>query len=353
MNTLIGHNPSQFAMPTLRTRLRAQWQSASRTLAYGLGCSLIHRPRPRPTAPQRRVLLKFWRDAFNLHRTMLLRPGMRAILRRLESDDWQDFPQFFASLPLDLWWMQQKRRGASSPVTPSDSFPYPAYYLHDFHNQHNGGLSARAASTYEWQIRVLFAGTNRLMRQAAIDAIPQGRGLACLDVGCGTAAWLPQAHLCGRHHEVVGVDLSPHYIARAQSRALACSTFIQCNAEELPANFTNRFDLAVCIWLYHELPTDAQHRVTACLSRALKPGGRLIFMDAAQCADAPDRDLTYFNERFAQDFDEPYFLDYQRLDLERHFLAHQLHVESRQRVFVSNLLTLRKADATSCDSTHC
>ena len=322
-----------------RRALAASLRSASRVGAYSLATRLIPRGR-KPTGDQRRAMGYFLRQAYALHRGLEDRSELMGILQQLERDDLRDLPLFVLSVPFDLWRTRRKHGGQRRTVVAADAFPYPDYYLHDFHNQVNGGLSRRAAATYEWQIRFLFMGTNRLMRQRVIDALPTGSGLEVLDLGCGTAAWLPQARMQGRGHAVTGVDLSPFYLERARARGDSQATFKQMNAEELPAAWRGRFDRIVCIWTYHELPAEAQRRVTANMAAALKPGGEVLFMDAIQQRDIPGTDLRCMNEDFAADFDEPYFADYQRLDLAAHFGRAGLKVREKGSVFVSNFYRL-------------
>jgi ubiquinone/menaquinone biosynthesis C-methylase UbiE len=231
-------------------------------------------------------------------------------------------------------------------VTPRDGFPYPDYYLNDFHHQANGNLSFRAALTYEWQIRFLFMGTNRLMRQALIDEIPTGDHLDILDVGCGTAAWLTQARLQGRNHPVTGIDLSPHYLGIARVFRAREGNFLQMNAEVMAPEWTRRFDAVTCIWMFHELPPTAIESVTGEIARVLRPGGRLYFMDAAQPEDAPPEGratVEGISDVFRDYVNEPYFRQYQKIDLGRLFARHGLTIEKSERCYASKVVVASKA----------
>lgn len=287
------------------------------------------------------------RDAFDLQRRMLERDDVRDALRRSEREDLATLPFFLASGPFDLARIVVRtRRGVKKgTVVPPDDFPYPDYYLNDFHHQVNGNLSLRAALTYEWQIRFLFMGTNRLMRQALIDEIPRGGGLEILDVGCGTAAWLGQARLQERKHQVTGIDLSPHYLKLARLFRAGEGTFVQMNAESLDEKWSNRFDIVTCIWLFHELPLEAIERVTAEIARVLRPGGRLLFLEAAQPQDVEDGRATVegISDRFRDYMNEPYFRRYQALDLPALFARHGLSIEKTDRCYVSKLVVARRS----------
>jgi ubiquinone/menaquinone biosynthesis C-methylase UbiE len=318
--------------------------AARRTAFYGAVTSALLRLSLPPEDFDPRLAARSLRDAFRLHVELLERPGMRAVLARAEREDLATLPAFALSAPLDLVRVRRKRRRGLRrlPVRPPDEFPYPAYYLNDFHHQANGGLSLRAALTYEWQIRFLFLGTNRLMRQGVIDEIPPGSGLEVLDVGCGTGAWITQARLQGRRHRVTGIDLSPDYLAVARLFRGRDADFIQMDAERLPASWSGRFDLVTSIWLFHELPRAAVERVAAGMARVLRPGGRLVFRDAAQPQDAPDRDLPRTGRHFHTHFNKPYFLKYLGLDPPDLCRRCGLEVDKVERWYASKLVVARR-----------
>lgn len=280
--------------------------------------------------------------AMELHERVLSDPGKREALARAEREDLFTLPLFLGAILSDIGRVRYKQRNGlrELPVEPEDAFPYPDYYLTDFHNQANGGLSLRSALTYEWQIRFLFMGANRLMRQGVIDQIPEGSHLDILDVACGPAAWMSQAWLQNRRHRYTGIDLSPSYLKAARLMRRK-ATLLQMNAEEMPPEWTERFDLLTCIWLFHELPPPAIERVTAEMARVLEPGGTLVFMDAIQQEDASPEEMGPF-EHFEAYFNEPYFQDYTRVDLPELFARHGLRVVKTERWYMSKLLVLRK-----------
>ncbi len=336
---LSGNGP---APAGLATQALSSAYAAARTLSYAVGYRLMGFGIEARTPAQQRSARRHLKEAFLLQRDMLRRPGMAQVLWAAERQDLAHLPAFLATLPFDLRRMRQRAQGVQRPVQPRDDFDYPVYYLHDYHYQANGALSWRAAATYEWQIRFLFAGTNRLMRQAVIDAIPPGKHLNILDVGCGTGTWARQARLQGRNHPICGVDLSPHYLRVARGRNVPDTTYEQHNAETLPKSWSERFDVVTCIWMYHELPRAAQRQVTANIARVLKPGGTLLFLEAAQQCDVPEDDISDSNRAFADNFNEPYFMAYQKLDLEAHLRDAGLTVGRRQRSFVSTLIEATK-----------
>lgn len=286
------------------------------------------------------------RDSYDLHQRLYARPGFAQVMRKLEREDWLTLPAMALATPLDLHRIRHKVRSGivRLPVEPPDDFPYPDYYLNDFHNQKNGNLSLQAALTYEWQISILFFNANRLMRQGVVDHIPKGQGLSILDVACGTAAVIPQAFLQGRRHRYTGIDLSPSYLRVARiAKRLGMrqgAQFLQMNAEALRPEWSNHFDIVTSIWLLHEMPRPAIERTLDEMVRVLKPGGRLLLMDSAQECDVPPEryalaDMIY--RFFARYFNEPYYLAYQRLNVPALLKARGLRLEKTEIWFRSKL----------------
>ncbi len=306
--------------------------------------------------PMTEVTTNWWvtsqSGARALHTRVLARPGMNRKLLQAEAEDLLTLPVIASTLGSDVIRIRRKLRSgeAQLPVVPKDDFEYPSYYLNDFHNQRNGGLSLRSALTYEWQIRFLFMGTNRLMRQGVVDAIPVGDHLDILDVATGPATWIRMARQQGRRHRFTGVDVSPQYL-RAAKLLNTHAEFHQMKAEALAPEWTDRFDISTCIWLFHEMPVEAMEQAVAEMARVLKPGGTLLFMDSVQPQDVPETSSEPTNEAFHKYFNEPYFLEYSRVDLPAMFARHGLTLEKRDRWHVSVLLTFRKAGAVNSSTT--
>lgn len=344
--------PESAPVPSLREKSAALLHAA-RSLPPYLGLAALF-----PGGPVKLTSLpNLMRESYAFHASLLARPGYVAMLRRLEREDLLTLPFMLAATPLDLSRIRRKfaQGTVRLPVQAPDAFPYPDYYLNDFHNQKNGNLSLQSALTYEWQISVLFMNANRLMRQGIIDEIPVGDQLRILDVACGTGAWIPQARMQGRNHPITAVDLSPSYlrVARAAARLglRPNAEFIQMNAEALhppgqPGTaWSDRFDIVTNIWLLHELPRAAMDRAVSEMARVLAPGGRLLLMDSLQLPDVPEDRRTAVQEVhrfFARFFNEPYYLAYQKTDVPALLARHGLVVEKSSLWFRSKLWVARK-----------
>jgi ubiquinone/menaquinone biosynthesis C-methylase UbiE len=310
-----------------------------------------------------RTLSRTWTDS-----TPAAAAELRHRLELLFEDDWRDaeegyYPrELIASLPwreyasaapkllLDMPRTRQRiREKRHDEIDQSLRDRYPLYYARNFHYQTDGYLGHTSAELYDLQVELLFGGTADVMRRRAIPPVVRfaraeaagARPLRLLDVGCGTGhllkmlgASLPGAQLCG-------VDLSPHYIARARAllpRELDVSLLIE-NAEALPFP-DGRFDVATSLFVFHELPPDVRARVMGEMARVLRPGGLLVVGDSVQRCDSPEleEELRSFPARFH----EPYYPSYVQDDLAERARAAGLLVAGEVRAFVTRIVVARK-----------
>jgi len=140
------------------------------------------------------------------------------------------------------------------------------------------------------------------------EIIAHDRSKAILDVGCGNGRH--SLELARRGYEVLGVDLSASMLAQgrqaAESENLAVR-FRQCDARQLP--YEQQFEVAImlCEGAFSLMEEDAMdYQILVNISRALKPGGRLIMTApnaAVMLAQPPDGsfDLTTLRETFTLD----------------------------------------------------
>ena len=111
------------------------------------------------------------------------------------------------------------------------------------------------------------------MREAAIDHLEIETGDRVLDVGCGTG--FGTEGLKGRTDRILGLDQSPHQMAKARDRLDETELlgFTMGDAERLPIQ-SNTFDAAWSSGSIEYWPNPAEG--LAEMRRVVKPGGRVV-----------------------------------------------------------------------------
>jgi len=213
---------------------------------------------------------------------------------------------------------RQKRHGHSEAMPKGEG--KPRYYRQNFHYQTDGYLSEDSAKIYDFQVEALFAGTAEAMRRRAYVPIAkyvENRDPArttLLDVGAGTGRFLSFVKSVQPELKVTALDLSEPYLARAK-RALRHAKgvkFIEAAAEDMPLKDAS-VDIAVSIYLFHELPPKVRAAAAKEIARVLKPGGIFILADTIQYGDAPEFDGLI--DVFPELLHEPYYKTYAKTDL--------------------------------------
>ena len=268
-----------------------------------------------------------------------------------------DARAFFRDLPAVNARRRSRDNAQVFHAPPEGTEKLPRYYRQNFHYQTDGYLSEHSARLYDHQVEVLFGGGGDAMRRQVLVPIHHyvaarpDKKLRLLDVACGTGGFL--SYLVDNHPrmDVTALDLSVPYLAEARRRVArrarpmggrrrAPARFLQGAAESIPLPDAS-IDIAVCIFLFHELPAKIRAQAAGEMARVLKPGGQLIFLDSLQLSDRPD--LSALLEYFPQAFHEPYYADYIRCDLPALFERAGLAVGGTDLVFLSKMMVLEKA----------
>lgn len=105
-----------------------------------------------------------------------------------------------------------------------------------------------------------------------------------LDLCCGTGAGLVQL-LPRTRRRLVGVDFSAGMLAAAKSRlglaAEGNAPRVELQRRDLFATtFEEEFDLVTCFGAFGHVPVEAEPRFVRLVRRALRPGGRFVFVTA-------------------------------------------------------------------------
>lgn len=273
--------------------------------------------------------------------------NIEAGLYRMPEDVWPGLSALrqAAKYIADLSAVDKRRRARDGQEVSrtNGSQRFPRYYLQNFHYQTDGYLSRRSAELYDFQVEVLFGGSADLMRRQALAPISRhlsGRRhaeLRLLDLGCGTGRFLAQIKSNWPRLPVIGIDLSPHYLAEARERLASWSrvALVEAAAEALPFPEAH-FDVVTSVYLLHELPRKVRHASLREMARVLKPGGLLIVADSLQRGDKPEYEAMM--DHFPTAFHEPYYDDYTRDDLAAVLGQAGLTVEGVDLAYFSRIL---------------
>jgi ubiquinone/menaquinone biosynthesis C-methylase UbiE len=252
---------------------------------------------------------------------------------------------FFADLP-DIH-RRRETNGHSEVLDETTQGKRPRYYLQNFHFQSGGWMTDDSAQRYDTQVEVLFNGTANAMRRQAIPPLHEvfkgrdQRGLALLDVGCGTGRLLDFVKQAWPRLPTVGLDLSESYVreARRHLRRWSWLDLMVANGEAIPMPDASQ-DAVTSVFMFHELPPKVRRVIFAEFARVLKPGGRLVIVDSLQRGDAPDYDGML--EMFPQNFHEPYYAGYLDEDFGAIARASGLIPIRDEQAFISKVMVFDK-----------
>lgn len=181
----------------------------------------------------------------------------------------------------------------------------PSYYSHqNFHGIEGGYLNSGAAVSYDPITQYVLPPNETVVRQALIDAI-KVKPRRILDLGCGTGSTTLMLKQAFPQAEVIGLDLSPYMLVRAEDKARNAGLDIHWqhgNAET--TNFPDGdFDLVTASLLFHETPSVVCQAILRESFRLLVAGGQVLILDGNQNTL---RQLHWLNDIF----EEPYIREY-------------------------------------------
>jgi ubiquinone/menaquinone biosynthesis C-methylase UbiE len=132
---------------------------------------------------------------------------------------------------------------------------------------------------------ILWGQANRLMRFAISQFAP---GQRLLQAACVYGTLLPQlAQRIGSEGELEVVDVSDLQVGNARRKLAAYPQASVRRADLASASSvtSDSYDAVDCFFLLHEVPEDARRRIVDNLLRAVRPGGKIVFVDYHRPAD--------------------------------------------------------------------
>jgi ubiquinone/menaquinone biosynthesis C-methylase UbiE len=187
----------------------------------------------------------------------------------------------------------------------------PHYYSsQNFHGIKGGYFNPGAAIYYDPITRYALPPHETWTRQALIDAI-QVKPRRILDLGCGTGSTTLMLKQAFPEAEVIGLDLSPYMLVRAEDKAKSENleiNWLHGNAEK--TGFADAsFDLVTAALLFHETPVSVCQGILRESFRLLVEGGQMVILDGNQ---KRLRKLKWLHNIF----EEPYISEYAESSLD-------------------------------------
>ncbi|MBW4635158.1 MAG: class I SAM-dependent methyltransferase [Iphinoe sp. HA4291-MV1] len=196
-------------------------------------------------------------------------------------------------------WEKESSRFRRADVTVP-----PYYNSQNLDGIEHGYLKPDTAVTYDPITQFVLPPNETLVRQALIDTIKvQPRRI--LDLGCGTGSTTLMLKQAFPQAEVIGLDLSPYMLVRADHKAESAGLDIHWRHGNVQkTDFPDAsFDLVTASLLFHEIPTAVSVTILQECFRLLLTGGQLVILDGNQ---KTLRQLDWLNDVF----EEPYIREY-------------------------------------------
>jgi ubiquinone/menaquinone biosynthesis C-methylase UbiE len=130
----------------------------------------------------------------------------------------------------------------------------------------------KIAKFYDTFIGPLTSG----LRALGMKMFPPRKGMAVLDIGCGTGAYLERYQRAGCN--VSGIDQSPSMLQVARNRLGESADLYMGDASNMPYQ-DKEFDLIVMSTVLHEMPRAVRSAVINEAKRTIKEDGRILLID--------------------------------------------------------------------------
>ena len=170
---------------------------------------------------------------------------------------------------------------AMAEAAPSEGLearaPQVPTYLREIY--HWAYLNPRAVRFFDSELIVslILWGNHRRLRQAAFAELRPGQSV--LQSACVYGDFSPRlARHLGPEGRLEVIDVAPIQVdgCRHKLRDFPQAVVQHTDAAQL---HKERYDVACCYFLLHELPSDSRHAVVDALLESVVPGGKVVFVD--------------------------------------------------------------------------
>lgn len=163
---------------------------------------------------------------------------------------------------------------------------------------------------YDFLVRLRTLNRERGFREEILRLARIEVGDSVLDVGCGTGTLAIAAkRAVGPEGQVYGIDPSAEMLARAGKKATSAGlsiVFKNAPAQALPFPDA-QFDVVMSTLMLHHLPRKSRRTAVFEMRRVLKPGGKLLIVDADKSTGKRKGIIAHFHRhgfvRFADMLD--------------------------------------------------
>jgi SAM-dependent methyltransferase len=131
-------------------------------------------------------------------------------------------------------------------------------------------------------------GAHSFRKNCVETYIKPSEGMGILDIGCGPAeilAYLPNVFY-------VGFDISENYIKRARARFGHQGKFYCKELQLTDLKMFPQFDVVLALGVLHHLDDNVAIEMMSLGAQALKPGGKLLSVDA--CLDPSQNKISQY-----------------------------------------------------------
>ena len=214
------------------------------------------------------------------------------------------------------------------------SIIYPNYFLQSFHGYEDGNLEWKAAmegevATYSVSVGYWtdtnYAVAEKWMRYNASENINhylKSQNIQhtninyVLDLGCSMGISSEHLHRQFIHANIIGLDLSPYFLAVAKYRSDRDGQnihYIHANAEQIPM-IDESLDMVAINFMLHEVPYTPRINILQEAYRVLKPNGVLVVLDIEPQKIIKNFAFNQFR-RWAFEVTEPHIYEYYQHDM--------------------------------------